>query len=177
MKKIKPHLTFDQRIEIQQMLSHGIGYRTIGKRIGKHETTVSREVKKHLIVTKTEVVRTDANGKIVNSPCPKLLKPPFTCNGCPKHRYKCGFDKFVYYAKQAQQAYESTLVTAREGIPLNSQKFYDNDRILKEGLEAGRHLHQIMQAHDLGVSKTTVYRHRQKGYLSVSNIEFPRLAA
>jgi IS30 family transposase len=66
------------------------------------------------------------------------------------------------------------LVSAREGIPLNSQKFYDNDKIISEGLAKGQHLYQIMQAHDLGVCQSTVYNHAKKGYLSACNTDFPR---
>ena len=69
---------------------------------------------------------------------------------------------------------KKTLVSVREGIPLNSQKFYDNDKILSQGLKSGKHIFQIMQANDLGVSKSTVYNHANKGYYSFSNLEFPR---
>ena len=43
--KNKKHLTLDERIEIQKGLDYGVSFKSIGKRIGKHETTVSREVK------------------------------------------------------------------------------------------------------------------------------------
>lgn len=42
------HLILDDRIEIQECLAKGMTFKAIGKRIGKNQTTVSREVKLHL---------------------------------------------------------------------------------------------------------------------------------
>ena len=72
------HLTFEERIEIQDCLFHGVSFKGIAKRIGKDPTTVSKEVKKHIqvIPARTENPR----------PCPDLLKAPFICNGCQRKR-------------------------------------------------------------------------------------------
>jgi len=43
------HLTLDERIEIQECLNHGMTFKDISKRIGKDQTTVSKEVKRHII--------------------------------------------------------------------------------------------------------------------------------
>ena len=42
------HLTENERLEIQQCLDHGMTFKAIGKRVGKDQTTISKEVKKHL---------------------------------------------------------------------------------------------------------------------------------
>ena len=65
-KKYK-HMTLEDRIEIQECLSKGINFKDIGKRIGKDRTTISKEVKKH-IVTYTNGFTT------LDECCPKLLK-------------------------------------------------------------------------------------------------------
>ena len=44
----RKHLTFEDRIEIQDCLFHGVSFKGIGKRIGKDPTTISNEVKKHI---------------------------------------------------------------------------------------------------------------------------------
>ena len=41
------HLTLDDRIEIQECLAKGTTFKAIANRIGKNQTTVSREVKAH----------------------------------------------------------------------------------------------------------------------------------
>jgi IS30 family transposase len=173
--KTQKHLTLDERIEIQECLNHGMTFFAIGKRIGKHETTVSREVKRHMVVKKTTVVKRDKDGNRVNTICKQLLKAPFVCNPCKRFRCVCSFDKHIYCAKTANKAYGTLLVSAREGIPLNTEKFYQNDSIIKNGLDNGQHLYQIMQTNNLGVSKSTVYDHAKKGYLSALKVDFPRI--
>jgi len=81
----KKHLTLDDRIEIQDCLYNGMTFKAIAVRIGKDQTTISKEVKKHI------------------------------------------------------------------------------------------QTHHILQTNQLGVSKSTVYRHLKQGYLSVSAVEFPRV--
>ena len=86
LTKKHKHMTFDDRLEIQQCLDHGVTFKAIAARIGKDQTTVSKEVKKHITTKDSEPIqKIDANGKkIANPPCPSLLKAPFVCNGCKK---------------------------------------------------------------------------------------------
>jgi len=168
-------MSFDDRLEIQECLMHGMSFKAIAKRIGKAQTTVSREVKRHITVVASNVVRKDAAGKAVNEPCKLLLKPPFVCNPCKRKNCACAYDKHLYYAKKAHQAYEALLSDAREGIPLGKQEFYDMDKVISDGIKSGQHLYHILQTHNLGVSKSAVYRHLQNGLLSVCAVDFPRV--
>ena len=170
------HMTLDERIEIQDCLNHGMSFKAIARRIGKDPTTVSKEVKKHLEISEDDVRRTDIYGKpIAPEMCPALLKPPFVCNSCEKKRVRCKYRKQLYHAKKAQKEYEALLSESREGIPLSKESFYEMDRMLSEGVKRGQHLYHIMQTKELGVSKSTVYRHLKRGYLSVSPLDFPRV--
>ena len=175
-QKKNKHLTLEDRNEIQQCLDHGMTFKAIAGRIGKDQTTVSKEVKKHLNFTASKVVHRDRNGNELPSPvCPKLLKTPFVCNPCEKKRYSCPFQKQKYIAKLAQQEYETLLVDAREGIALNKEEFYVADQVIANGIQQGQHLYHILQSNHLQMSKSAVYRNLQKGYLSVSAIDFPRV--
>ena len=49
------HMTLDDRIEIQECLSHGMSYKAIAGRIGKSPTTISREVKNRIEVNPTTI--------------------------------------------------------------------------------------------------------------------------
>ena len=49
------HLTLEDRNTIQQCLDHGMVFKAIAAQIGKDPTTVSKEVKKHLEFTTTEL--------------------------------------------------------------------------------------------------------------------------
>jgi IS30 family transposase len=173
--KKNKHMTLDDRIEIQDCLNHGMTFKSIAKRIGKDQTTVSKEVKKHLDIRPDDTGRIDAEGKPVVEACPLLLRAPFVCNPCGKRHARCKYRKQYYHAKNAQAEYEELRSEAREGIPLNKESFYEMDRVVSKCVKDGQHLYHIMQTHDLGVSKSTLYRHLKRGYLSVSPLDFPRV--
>ena len=164
----KKHLTLNDRIEIQDCLYHGMTFKAIGERICKDQTTISKEVKKHI------QTHTPPNCPDKSVVCPSLLKAPYVCNPCQK-RKTCRLPRRMYAAKAAQAEYESLLVESRSGIPLNKEEFYEADRIISAGIKKGQHLYHVLQTNQLGVSKSTVYRHLKKGYLSVSAAEFPRV--
>ena len=170
------HLTLEEREEIQACLACGVSFKAIAARIGKDPTTVSKEIKKHITVVTPNVKRYDIDGKsLENAICPKLLKAPFVCNGCKNHRRQCAFTKHLYYAKKAQKEYESLLVEAREGIPLNKAEFWEMDRIISEGMKNGQHIYHIVESNSLNVSLPTVYRHLHRGWLSASKFDAPRI--
>lgn len=43
-QKKNKHITLDDRLEIQECLDHGVNFKAIAQRIGKDQTTVSKEV-------------------------------------------------------------------------------------------------------------------------------------
>ena len=159
------HLTLSDRNDIQLGLERCETFKAIGQLILKDPTTVSKEVKRN---------RQARDSTSNNLPCPLLDKAPFVCNGCPKRRQNCGYQKIFYLAKQAQKQYEQTLVEAREGTPLNSQTFWDMDKVISDGVKKGQHIYHILKTHNLDVSSSTVYRHIRKGYLSIAPIDLAR---
>lgn len=167
-EKKNKHMTLDDRIDIQECLSKGMTFKAIGARIGKSQTTVSREVKAHLQSHTNSFVRTD-------TPCPQLLKAPFVCNGCEKKsRSSCPYKRQLYIAKKAQADYEVLLTEAREGVPLSKESFYQTERTISQAVKNGQHIYHAIQANDLPVSAATVYRHIKKGYYSIAPIDLPR---
>lgn len=167
-EKKNKHMTLDDRIEIQECLNKEMTFKDIAKRIGKDQTSVSREVKRHLQTHTNSYVKTD-------EVCPKLLKAPFVCNGCPKrNQSSCKFRRQIYIARKAQADYEALLVDARSGIPLNKESFYETERIISEAVKKGQHIYHAIKANDLPVSTATVYRHIQKRYYSIRPLDLPR---
>ena len=164
MTKYK-HLTLSDRNDIQLGIERGETFKAIGQSILKDPITVSKEVKRN------RQVRDSTSN---NLPFPLLDKAPFVCNGCPKRRQNYGYQKIFYLAKQAQKQYEQTLVEARGGTPLNSQTFWDMDKIISDGVKKGQHIYHILKTHNLDVSSSTVYRHIRKGYLSIAPIDLAR---
>lgn len=142
-EKKNKHMTLDDQIEIQERLkSKGMTFKAIGERIGKSQTTISKEVKIHMESYTNSFVRTD-------EVCPKLLKAPFVCNGCEKKsRSNCPYRRQVYTAKKAQAEYDTVLVESRTGIPLNKESFYENGAYhLRSCTERTAHLpyHSVQQ--------------------------------
>ena len=167
-EKKNKHLKLEDRIEIQECLAKGMSFKAIAKRIGKNATTVSREVKARSIVHKNSY-------STVEETCPLLLKVPFVCNACPKRCYgSCRFVRRLYMAKQAQLAYETTLVESREGIPLSKESFYQMDAVLTQAVHAGQSIYHAIHANKLHTSKSSVYRYVHKGYCSFALIDLPR---
>lgn len=64
------HLTFDERLTIQEGLNAGLSFSNIASQIGKHRTTVAKEVKRNAEVStsSTNVINSDT----VNNSCPML---------------------------------------------------------------------------------------------------------
>ena len=167
--KKNKHLTPEDRKEIEECLSKRMTFKAIGKLIGKDPTTISYEVKHHKAEHRNSFVTEEGI-------CPQLSCAPFVCNGCvKKHSQACRYPRYYYRANTAQVEYKNLLTEAREGIPLNKQEFYENDRIITEGLKNGQHIYHIMvNSPKITCSKSTVYRHFQKGYYSASLIDLPR---
>ena len=130
------HLTLSDRNDIQLGLERGETFKAIGQLILKDPTTVSKEVKRN------KQIRDSTSN---NLPCPLLDKAPFVCNGCPKRRQNCGYQRIFYPAKQAQKKYEQTLVEAREGTPLNTQTFWDMDKVISDVVKKGQHIYHILK--------------------------------
>ena len=172
MRKNNPkknkHLTAEDRKEIEECLGKGMDFKHIARHIMKDPTTVSYEIKHHRTEYRNSYTRTE-------EPCPKLLKAPYVCNGCEKKPLRsCPHVRYLYRSAPAQKEYKTLLSEAREGIPLNKESFYEDDRIITSGLQRGQHIYHIQANNPLHSSKSTIYRHFHKGYYSASLIDLPR---
>ena len=170
------HLTEKERQLIYEGLNCGKTFKEIGNRTGKDPSTISKEVKKHLTLRPTSVKRFDDGGNPIPPPlCTLLLKPPYCCNGCRK-KFSCrAFDHYYYDYTKAHSDYRKTLSKSREGVALNRQILWDANDIVSNGIKKGQHLYHILQTNDIGYSKSSVYRHLKKGYLTCQPIDFPRV--
>ena len=98
----------------------------------------------------------------------QILKAPFVCNGCGKRSNAgCIYIRRLYRAAKAQSEYETLLVEAREGIPLNKESFYQTEKIISDAMAKGQHIYHIIASNNLPISKSTVYRHINKQYYSI----------
>jgi IS30 family transposase len=170
------HLTDEERQEIQDCLKHGMTFKDIARRIDKDQTTISKEVKKHITIRAGGGRKSMEDGTpIPPAICPLLVKAPFVCNSCAKYHGSCGHDRHIYLAKKAQESYKETLHTAREGSSLNQEAFWRADEIITDGIRKGQHLYHIIHSHELGLSKSAIYRHLKLGHLGISPLDMPRM--
>lgn len=168
------HLTRSDRNQIQDMLEKHCTFKEIGDAIGKHPSSISKEIRRNIYVTPATVTKTDSNGNKLAATCDKLSKPPYVCNTCPE-RKRCRLERHFYYGNKAQTFYEELLHSCREGIPLNKSSFYELDSAVTEGVKKGQHIYQIITSSNLQVSMSTIYRYIHKGYMSFPAMDLPRL--
>ncbi len=162
------HLTYDDRLEIQNHLKTGFTFRAISHILNKDPSTISKEIRRHL---KPHLNSYSSS----NEMCPLLSKPPYCCNAC-KHRRSayCKHIRYLYEAKHAHLLYESLLHESREGIPLNKESFYQIEKLISTSVSKGQHIYHIIKTHNIPISKSTIYRHINKGYYTVGKIDLPR---
>lgn len=167
------HLTLDNRLTIQAMLTQGCTFTEIASALGKHPSTISKEILKHITIPTNSYTIFDEQGNILNEECPLTKRPPYVCNGCPR-KCSCRRKRQMYNGKKADKVYRENLTACREGIPLNKEEFYELDKLITAELAKGRHLYQIMQAHNIKVPESTIYRWASIGYFSFSALDLPR---
>mgnify|MGYP000595202520 CR=1 FL=1 len=111
------HLSYDERLEIESGLKDNLSFKQIAKNIDRDCTTISKEIKNHIIFKNSGAVGRSffdclhryncpykKKGKKCISKlcehykkesCEKLKKPPYVCNGCSK-RNICTLSKQLY---------------------------------------------------------------------------------
>lgn len=97
------HMEYEDRLEIRECLNKGMTFKSIGQRIGKGATTMSKEMKKHPENHRNAFVKTEEVYK-------KLLSAPYVCNGCeysPRSSYPCL--RRIYNAKHAKEEYQTVM--------------------------------------------------------------------
>ena len=109
-----------------------------------------------------------------NSPCSRLKKFPFTCNGCEK-RKSCRLNKYDYDPRKANDDYNLRLVESRNHIHLTQEEIETMDRIVSPLILKNISPEIILHVHpELGISLTTLYKLIDLNLLSVKNIDLKR---
>ena len=107
--------------------------------------------------------------------CPKLLKPPYVCNGCG-NRNSCSLEKRFYYAQDAQKEYQLVLSESRSGISLSEDEIRHLDEIVSPLIRKQQSPHHICVTNrdSIMVSERTIYRLVDARIISAMNIDLPR---
>ncbi|MDO5139477.1 MAG: IS30 family transposase [Oscillospiraceae bacterium] len=108
--------------------------------------------------------------------CPKLMKPPYVCNGCKDRGDGCHLEKRLYDAEYAHNEYKHTLSDSRSGISLteNELKYIEETVIplVRNGVSV--HIAYDAYADSMPVSERTLYDYIDKGVFSIGNLDLRR---
>ncbi len=97
------HLTSSDRATIETMFLNGAPFRKIAVALDKDASTISREIRKHRVFMENRFIIYDEQNRILNNDCPRLDKPTYTCNACPKHR-TCHCKRLPHIHPKCRQA-------------------------------------------------------------------------
>jgi len=197
------HMTREDRDHIEAALQRNMSFKEIAKFTGTHPTTISREVRKHLVKKKATQVRCKhvetcttkglCKGLKCRFPCrqcqychrhckhfeqkvcEKLQKAPFVCNGCSR-KSACRLEKHFYRANIAQKEYREVLSASREGIDVTCDEFKNLDDLISPLVKKGQSIAHICStnADKILCTERTIYNYFEKNYLSAANLDLPR---
>lgn len=121
--------------------------------------------------------------KLCNSVCPdfreehcsELEKPPYVCNGC-KTEHRCTLRKRYYLHGPAQEDYEETLVSSREGVNITELEIARLDEFFSPLIEMGQGIHHIFvqNPNEFTFCERTMYKYINLGLFRVRNIDLLR---
>ena len=190
------HLTLNERETIEEMLKNNFNLTEIGKAIGKHRTTISKEILNHRFEKKSiQYGTTFANCTNINNcqfagckscnkscknfterKCELLNKAPYVCNGCKKKSH-CKFSKFYYRAKDADAEYKNFRTESRIGIRISQEEIYEINNIITPLIkDKHQSINHVFINHPdlLYFSKPTFYSYLNSNLFSFRNIDLTR---
>jgi len=192
------HLSSSDRLEIEKGLNDNLSFKRIGEKIQKDCTTISKEVRNHLIYKNTGAVgrpffdcinrnncKFKTRGEKCNRKvcehykkeiCIKLKKAPYVCNGCPNKRF-CTLSKQIYDGIYAFNEYKDNLKEARTGITFSEREIEKLNNILVPLIKINKqsiHHAYINNKNSIMCSEKEIYNLIDQGVLNIKNIDLPR---
>ena len=164
------------RQAIQNGLAQRKGCREIARSIGRSPAAVSAEVKAHRTWMDRERRGELAGEKPDGVTCAHLTGWPWTCNGCMAYSRKCGRRSRVEYrAALAQAASEKVRSESRRGINRREEDFERLAFEIRSEILDGKSPWQVCMARPhLKLAPSTLYRWAERGYFSMSPMDFRR---
>lgn len=165
-----------EREAIQNGLDRQKGCREIARSIGRSPAAVTAEVRRHRTWKegdrRGETVPTEPEG----ISCSHLREWPWTCNGCMAYRKSCGrAQRMEYRASLAQAASERMRSEARRGINRREEDFEKIAFAIRSDILNGKSPEQVCMANPhLKLAPSTLYRWADRGYFSMSPMDFRR---
>ncbi len=159
------HLTKPQRNIISSGLSHRKKLIDIAKDLNLDPTSVSKEIKRNRIKTKTGIRK--------NEVCKRIIRYPYVCNGCSQKYQGCPYDLYEYKSEVAQEKANARLINSRIGINVTEEEFNKIDKIIKEGFNNKESIYHIVNSNEGMPSVPTIYRWIKEKKLTVRWMDLP----
>ena len=107
--------------------------------------------------------------------CPRLLRPPYVCNGCEKDT-SCTLERRAYRPVFAQHEYEELLSELRSGPCISEKEAAALDELISKQIKNGQSVHHVCSSipDEIMYSEKSIYNYINMGILSVRNIDLPR---
>lgn len=175
------HLTLDERKIIEQGIIKGASKTSIADTLGKDNSTIGKEIKLHRQMTykcslplqcnnykkcKHERKCTILCEDYVEFYCGRRDRSPGACNGCTSFN-SCRFTKYRYFATNAFESYNKTLVASREGINQTEDSIKMIADVVVPLIKQGQSPYVVIQTHpELGICEKTLYNYIEQGYFT-----------
>jgi len=197
------HLTLHDRLKIEGGLANKKTIYLIAQDLQRSPSTISREIKRHMQVTKKcgsyvsfndcihrfecvknkkikksktwgECIKHCSNYKKEN--CLKRDSAPYVCNGC-KRRVTCSLEKRYYYSLEAQEQYKQVLKESRKGLAITEKDLFELKALICPLLEKGQSFHHIYENHknEISVSERVLYQYLHRGLFDLPFTKLPRI--
>ena len=191
----KGHLSYSDRLAIENMLDEGHTIKEIGIDIKRDSSVIVREINKHnsLVFPSTynkqhpclkyhscnvkdfNCFKTCKNAEF--KPCPKLSVSPHVCNNC-ETRIHCRYVKKYYKAREAHDEYKLKVSECRLGLHYSEQE----NIILMERLypliirskSIYHSINAINKAFNLNFNKWTIYKQIERKQSPIKSKDLPR---
>lgn len=108
--------------------------------------------------------------------CPQTESWPYVCpEKCAKKAH-CGYPRFSYDARAANDAYRGRLVSSREGIDVTPEELEAMNALVSPLVRQGQSFEAIWATHaeELPVGVRCAYNYQEDGILATADIELPR---
>ena len=168
------HLTFDDRVVIEQGVYNNSTKTAIAITLGKDNSTIGKEIVNHRIIEckcslplECANYRHCSHHRVCKPDCPDYLqftckrrdRSPGACNGCSGKR-SCRFTHYLYSAKTAQLAYEKELHESREGIDITEKELKEIGGKLAPLIKNGISPYSALKMHpEISICERTVYNY------------------
>ena len=191
----KGHLSYSDRLAIENMLNEGHTIKEIEKDIKRDSSIIIREINKHFSLVFPGTYNNQSpclkyhscnvksfdcfkNCKNVDfKPCPKLSKSPHVCNGCDT-RIHCRFVKKYYNARDAFDIYKLKVSECRTGLHYNEyETLVLNERLCPLIIQSKSVYHSVIAINstfNLNFNKWTIYKQIERKQLPIKSSDLPR---